>query len=197
MALSRCTVLHTCGSNLLMARMCIFTEARFTNEFLTSRWNMCLKGLERYTGLSSIARKSLYLLRHSAKRLISPSRAPAYAGRPFGQDTGDMATQQGSDSNHHQLPPGHETWSPGAYNLPGGVQLMRPLTENPMDRNGPMVDFSRSTGAVDPIMEPEPRFGDLFDLDDGFWSSTMGRQTWPPIPSSLPQLENLSPPFDF
>ncbi|KAL3440787.1 fungal-specific transcription factor domain-containing protein [Aspergillus insuetus] len=62
--------LHTCGSTLLMARLCIFKDMAISNELCRS-WELCLQCISRYNGVSSIARKSVRLLKESAKCLIA------------------------------------------------------------------------------------------------------------------------------
>ncbi|KAK4199005.1 putative transcriptional activator [Triangularia verruculosa] len=62
--------LHTCGSTLLMGQLCSFNESIVTRESLSASWELCLRCLSRYTGLSSIASKSFHLLQESSKRLL-------------------------------------------------------------------------------------------------------------------------------
>ncbi|KAB5580894.1 fungal-specific transcription factor domain-containing protein [Coniochaeta sp. 2T2.1] len=62
--------LHTCGSTLLMGRLCNFTGATVKQESLSATWEVCLRCISQYTGLSSIASKSFHLLKESARRLL-------------------------------------------------------------------------------------------------------------------------------
>ena len=62
--------LHTCGSTLLMGRLCTFNDAVLKQKSLATSWDLCLQSLSRYTGLSSIADKSVHLLQGSSRRLL-------------------------------------------------------------------------------------------------------------------------------
>lgn len=53
-----------------MGQLCTFTGSTVLDEPLASSWELCLRCLSRYTGLSSIAKKSFHLLEESAKRLL-------------------------------------------------------------------------------------------------------------------------------
>ncbi|KAE8383726.1 fungal-specific transcription factor domain-containing protein [Aspergillus bertholletiae] len=61
--------LHTGGSTLLMARMCTLDNSDLSQEFPRS-WELCLQCIARYTGVSSIAARSFWLLQESANRLL-------------------------------------------------------------------------------------------------------------------------------
>lgn len=55
--------LHSCGSTILIGRLCTFGEESGLDEPLSTAWDLCLQGLSRYAVVSSISRKSLCLLR--------------------------------------------------------------------------------------------------------------------------------------
>lgn len=53
-----------------MGRLCTFNDAVLKQTSLAASWNLCLQSLSRYTGLSSIADKSVNLLQGSLRRLL-------------------------------------------------------------------------------------------------------------------------------
>lgn len=68
--------LHTCGSVLFMGQLCSFDEGLVKRESLMASWELCLRCLSRYTGLSSIASNSFNLLQESARRLLAERVRP-------------------------------------------------------------------------------------------------------------------------
>lgn len=53
-----------------MGRLCTFNDALLKKKSLAASWDLCLRSLSRYTGLSSIADKSVHLLQGSLRRLL-------------------------------------------------------------------------------------------------------------------------------
>lgn len=53
-----------------MGRLCTFNDAVLKQTSLAASWDLCLQSLSRYTGLSSIADKSMHLLQGSLRRLL-------------------------------------------------------------------------------------------------------------------------------
>ncbi|BEI83411.1 hypothetical protein CcaverHIS002_0400150 [Cutaneotrichosporon cavernicola] len=77
--------LHTCGSVLLMGQLCSFDEGLINRESLTASWDLCLRCLSQYTGLSSIANNSFNLLQQSTKRLLAERDRPGAADMENGR----------------------------------------------------------------------------------------------------------------
>ncbi|KAJ5520864.1 fungal-specific transcription factor domain-containing protein [Penicillium fimorum] len=61
--------LHTSGSTILMGQLCAFDDESRTDQLFSESWDLCLQNLSRYTVLSTIAKKSFYLLQESAESL--------------------------------------------------------------------------------------------------------------------------------
>ncbi|KAH6698505.1 fungal-specific transcription factor domain-containing protein [Leptodontidium sp. MPI-SDFR-AT-0119] len=61
--------LYTCGSVILMAQQCRLPSSCVLRRPLSESWDQCLKCLSRYAKFSSVAHKSLELLRASARIL--------------------------------------------------------------------------------------------------------------------------------
>ncbi|KAH6698494.1 fungal-specific transcription factor domain-containing protein [Leptodontidium sp. MPI-SDFR-AT-0119] len=178
--------LHTCGSTILIARLCQFDDPRITDDSLSTSWGLCVQYLSRYTGVSIIAKRSSQLLRESAKRLL---------GSPYPQP-GTKCLQ--SASNQNILTTNKQQ-----------QQQQQALLGSPLDFSNdtvqPVVDLNRSQVLDKDISLQQPRFewgrdclsetvlgegfsdfngGDLWDFDP------TGAVSWPFMPS-LSQLETF------
>ena len=77
-----------------MGQLCSFNDPTMLKQdsTLAMSWELCLRCLSRYTGLSSIADKSFHLLQESAKRLlVGPTGPPALA-----QPVGSLGSMDGA-----------------------------------------------------------------------------------------------------
>lgn len=78
--------LHTCGSTLLMSRLCSIDDVATSSEFASS-WKLCLQCISRYATVSSIAKKSLSLLKASGECLL-PDDSALLVSSSILRDTG-------------------------------------------------------------------------------------------------------------
>lgn len=192
-------VLHTCGSTILMGKSCGFTDTIFTTESLAAGWGKCLTVLERYTRLSSVARKSYCILNQSARRLEPLQHGPvrdAQGLKPWGQTDEPGTNQQPvGHRGYEQQPIVPRIESTGAH-TPAIVHSnsgpMRPLFEPGIQQ--PTEPTRGLTPELLPFVDSDLQMGNLEELDDNFWLGDSGTFNWSLMPS-LPQSRALSPGF--
>ncbi|KEF53504.1 uncharacterized protein A1O9_10479 [Exophiala aquamarina CBS 119918] len=188
--------LHTSGSTLLMGRLCTFNDASFSAESLLETWNMCLKNLARYDGLSSIAKKSCYVLNLSAKRLIPGQTMNVLShGEPgIQQEETDFPQPnrvQGMQQSTEQVNPASVLRVAESHGAPMTEALARQS-----DNDGPSLELTVALDESLPLLDSDLVFDHLPDIDDEFSSGDLGTLNWPFLPF-LSQLEAMSPPLDF
>lgn len=190
------TVLHTSGSTILMGRLCTFNDANFTQDSLLETWNMCLRNLGRYDGLSSIAKKSCYILNQSAKRLIpghgmhSPGNGELNIQQEenqFWQQDRGRGVRQSTDQGSRTSVPN----DPHNHNGP----IVETLTGHIGNENSSLESVAPLEEQL-PFLEPDLRFDHIPDIDNEFSGGDIGTLNWQYFPC-LSQLETMSPRFDF
>jgi hypothetical protein len=194
-------VLHTCGSTILMGIMCKFNDASFTSESLTEGYGTCLGNLERYMRLSSIARRSYYLLQQSAKRLV-PLRHLQVRDRR-GRETSSQKEKPSmtqlaiGDGDYQQQHVDRGNRYPET-NAQGDVNPTRRSTQHSSEKDipGPVESSEGTTPGLVPFAGLDLQLGDLQELDENFWLGGSETFNWSVMPS-LPQSRALSPGFEF
>ena len=188
-------VLHTCGSTILMGKTCNFPDASFTTDSLAAGWGTCLKNLEGYTRLSSVARKSYSLLRQSAKRLVHIHQDPS---QDHQKNVPSKTQQPTRTENYQQQPADRGARTSKAYDSQAHADFTRPPAQSSLETdNHDLVELSEGIGpGVVPFVDSDLHMGDFQDLDDNFWLGDSGTFNWSLMPS-LPQSRALSPRFDF
>jgi len=179
-----------------MGRLCTFNDANLSPESLLETWNMCLGNLARYDGLSSIAKKSCYVLNQSARRLI-PGHAIHVQGRgePSNPQMETGLTQEDSVQGIKQST--EEVNLTSMLNAAGnpGAAMVETLARQ-SDSNGPPFDSSLALAEPLPFLDPDLGFDRWPGIDDEFSGGDFGTLNWPFLPF-LSQLEAMSSPFDF
>lgn len=196
-----------------MARLCTFNDARFNTKSLVASWNSCLRILKRYSNISSIARKSAYLLHQSAERLISARQSHSQATNlSHGEDAAAGSSTAGLKvprvrQRHDMME--SEQWlktnlARGA-NTPDimmqGAQAMdrsgQSANSSWKDNNRSMMELSDESSGMPSFLDPNIDFEIPPDLDDNFWAaSSFDLPSWSLLPS-IDQLETSPPRFDF
>lgn len=189
-------VLHTSGSTLLMGRLCMFNDAKFSPESLLETWNMCLRNLARYDGLSSIAKKSCYVLNQSAKRLI-PGHPPHVLGHrePCIEQVESDLTQQDREQGIKQSTEQVNPTSMVNVGENRGVAMIETFAHQ-SENDGSSLRSTDALGGPLPFLDSDLGFDNLPGIDDEFSGGDFGTLNWSFLPF-LSQLEAMSPPFDF
>ncbi|KAK5659812.1 hypothetical protein OQA88_1024 [Cercophora sp. LCS_1] len=170
--------LHTCGSTLLMGRMCSFSNAVVRRESLAQSLDLCLQSLSQYTALSSIALKSVNLLQESTKRLL-PDRAAKDQPLPAAYSVPTQATGQSAYAHTTSL----------MANVVEGIPQMHLQPSFALE---PCHQPTGPLSGVDPVLAGNS-LGDPFEAE--LWAANdSGTSYWPFMPF-LSQLESL--PQDF
>ncbi|KAF9894111.1 hypothetical protein FE257_009084 [Aspergillus nanangensis] len=169
--------LHTCGSTLLMSRLCHFTNPDVLEDSSTI-WDVCLRCISCYTGLNSIAYRSYHLLQDSAKRLLpNDSSTKDHTGNGTGNQYWEQSVQP-SAHDHIPQPPNMSTEGiPETYWQP-------PSSKTQVDQQ-PMYEMATELG------DPPSNV-----LDSELWGNDADMVSYWSFTPFLSQLETLPPNFD-
>ncbi|KAL2783210.1 fungal-specific transcription factor domain-containing protein [Aspergillus keveii] len=170
--------LHTCGSTLLMARVCILKDMAISGDLFRS-WELCLQCISRYTSVSSIARKSVRLLKESAKCLISEDTVSRTSSD---DDLPAMTSVRGILNGGPRA---------GLQTSPQFTAVIDPDLVFAQDGTQAEPQLPRNTG-------PDPMV-DLPHLDGpegNLWANDVGIGSYWPFMPFLSQLETLPAEFD-
>lgn len=176
-----------------MGQLCAFNDDSRADQSFSESWDLCLQNLSQYTVLSTIAKKSFYLLQESAESLLSNNfqkegQGPQSLSIRFTDETrGDKSTHAGYPTvgiqgAHIQTSNGRENNLQPVDNLPD-TSLEKETGMQPFqtyqDQNlygDPGIDGDNMEG-----------FGnEIWNVDASYWS-------FMPFPS---QLETLPSNFD-
>lgn len=178
-----------------MGQLCTFGDASVVDDSLSASWELCLQCLARYTGLSSIAKKSFHLLQESAKRLLLNNHR-----QPVECDTRRLTDDVADADAGYPTPGSQETLPQGLYISEENSQPVSNLLENQLEKES-YIQSSNVHTEWDFRPEADLEAGNLevsnFDVADGeLWSNDpAGTSYWPFMPF-LSQLETLPSNFD-
>lgn len=155
--------------------------------------------LERYAGISSIARRSYYLLYHSAERLISAHHSqPTNRRYDMGESTAEVSrSQQRRDNDFEQRLNTSLVRTTVTVPKVHGTQAMNRVPQNPSRKsnNGPFELPEYSSGVAS-FLDSNLDLGFPPELDVSPWTGNLDPPNWSLMPS-VDHLETLAPRFDF
>ncbi len=182
-----------------MGKTCRFSEATFTVDSLAAGWEMCLKILESYTRLSSVARRSYCILQQGARRLA-----------PFQHDEtghGHRRKQRGhtDQPSVDRIPVGHQSQQqqPIVHGVETTEAHTLAITELTTGASRPLLavgiqrpadTYKAMSPGLLPFLDSDLQLSNLEELDDSFWLGDSGAFNWSLMPS-IPQSRALSPGF--
>ncbi|KAL3464907.1 fungal-specific transcription factor domain-containing protein [Aspergillus heterothallicus] len=190
--------LHTCGSTLLMSRLCDFKDMTIPNQLCRS-WELCLQCISRYIGVSSIARKSVRLLKESAKCLIPQETVQRTT---LDDDLPAMTSIRGilNGGSRSALQPASQFTTGNDFSLENrNLPLLHSAQDDVID---PDLVFAHGGTQAEPQLPGDTGLDHLVEpsqldgLEGSLWHNDGGFGSYWPFMPFLSQLETLPTEFN-
>lgn len=180
-----------------MGQLCTFADACIVEGSLSVTLELCLRCISRYTGLSSIAKKSFHLLQESAERLLLNNRRRTLESesRRLANDLADVDDHQQHANTEYPANRSQETVVQDhriseEHTQPPSHRIVNPLEKEHHTQSSKV----HSEWGFCPEADLEVGQSDV--LDGELWSNDpAGTSYWPFMPF-LSQLETLPSNFE-